>query len=74
MIVLIGPDCYATQDWIGRKTSVAKMKNSPSFGFLRGKNRNDRVVVSPTHRVDVLGVDSPPVGLYDVNLQKIFKT
>lgn len=50
------------------------MKNSPSFGFLRGKNRNDRVVVSTKHRVDVLGVDSPPVGLYDTNLQKIFKT
>ncbi|CDW89954.1 UNKNOWN [Stylonychia lemnae] len=56
------PNDYKLPDLIGKQTQSKKQSPSYSFGIQHSK----RAIISPSHKQDLLGKDSPGVGYYKV--------
>ena len=67
-----GPD-YKVQQYFGKKSQVSNVRNSPSFGMLGRSDSKNKLVISLQHKVDMLGKDSPKVGLYNNNIDQLYK-
>ena len=49
------------------------MRNSPSFGIIGRTDSKNKLIISHSHVVDKLGKDSPSVGTYNNDIQKLYK-
>lgn len=67
-----GPD-YRVQHGFGQRSPVSNVRNAPSFGIPGGTDSKNKVVISSQHVVDKLGKDSPSVGAYNNDIDKLYK-
>jgi len=59
---------------VGRKLPLSNLKNIPMFTLSPRTDLNRKQVISSKHLVDVLGRDSPGVGAYQYDFDKLSRS
>jgi hypothetical protein len=59
---------------VGRKLPLSNLKNIPMFTFSPRTDLNRKQVISSKHLVDMLGRDSPGVGAYKYDFDKLSRS
>jgi hypothetical protein len=68
---IIGPGQYDLPKLTGTKNMVSTLSNFPAFTMSSKIDSNKKVVISKKHSIEQLGRDSPGVGAYQYDYEKL---